>query len=417
MAKKKKKHGPPPVPTSSPLPGWGVGPGLWSRTTGMMEKGGTQAYRATVTRYEPPPQGYYDKNLAVTPSTSRGAPTSKKAPPTSKKAPPPVEQINYYPDPLPGYVPPKDTKAPPTSNTTPKTKGGQGNLYTPGMKHLSGPRPSGSKPDARAKVIKKAMNAHRNPDRSSTKVDHPSVNPSPYSDPYKDMTTEQLSRQFENRDRERRMQSLFNDAQIGRIPSGVDQRTGQGGRSIHSSPGPDMFGMQNSTTHPLKPDPKGDFQDVVGFVAETMAFGGVASLVGRIPWARITTRNVSPRAKDPYWGSQAKDSAKARAAAAREKTKLERPVSDKKKTPKPGPTVKGKNKGKPDDRPGKTQPGESSTKPLPKTKGTRAQRKKQREKMLRDKDKNKQKTVKEKKAAAEKRQRRGKALDYVNRNF
>jgi len=145
---KKKKHGPPPVPTSSPLPGWGVGPGLWSRTTGMMEKDGETAYKAYVTKWEPP-RGYYDENLAVTPSASRGAP-------------PPVKQRNYYPNPLPGYVPPPDIKAPPTSKTTPKTKGGQGNLYTPGMKHLSGPRPSGSKSD-RAKVIEQAMGAHHNP--------------------------------------------------------------------------------------------------------------------------------------------------------------------------------------------------------------------------------------------------------------
>jgi len=361
--KKKKKNGPPPVPTSSPLPGWGVGPGLWSRTTGMMEKDGKTAYKAYVTKWEPP-RGYYDENLAVTPSASRGAP-------------PPVKQRNYYPEPLPGYVPPPPTNAPPTSNTTPTPKPKGGNAPPPSN---TTPKPKGGKGDPktdRAKVIEQAMGAHRtaNPIRTA--------NPSPYSDPYKDMTTEQLSRHFEAKDRERRMKERFGNAQIGRVGSG---------RHLHTSDGTlGSMGMQNPNLNAPKDDPKGQFQAGVGFIAETAAFGGAASLVARIPWARILTRKDSPRSGDPYWGSQAKDSARARAAAAREKTKLERPVSGKKKTPKPGPTVKGKSKGKPDDRPGKTKPGESSTKPLPKTKGTRAQRKKQREKMLRDKDKKKKK--------------------------
>jgi len=63
-----------------------------------------------------------------------------------EKASPPVNQRNYYPNPLPGYVPPPDIKAPPTSNTTPKPKGGKGD----------------PKSD-RAKVIEQAMGAHHNP--------------------------------------------------------------------------------------------------------------------------------------------------------------------------------------------------------------------------------------------------------------
>jgi len=382
MAKKKKQHrhpktqqeyeakyGPPPVIAhhgksefegASPLPGWGVGPGIHSATVWIGATGNQPGYMADYSVYNRKPPIYLSPNLTSIPHS-----TSKKAPPTSKTTPPP-----------------KGGKAPTTSKTTPtptpKPKGGKVD-------------PKGGKVDPksdRAKVIEQAMGAHRTANPISY------LTTQLYSDPYKDMTMEQLSHHFEDRDRKLRMQSLFNDAQIGRIPSGVNQQTGQGGRSIHSSPGPDMLGNQSSTLHPLKDDPKGQFQAAVGFIAETAAFGGAASLVARIPWARIFTRKDSPRAGDPYWGSQAKDSARARAAAAREKTKLERPVSDKKKTPKPGPTVKGKPKGKPDDRPGKTKPGESSTKPLPETKGTRAQRKKQREQMLRDKDKKKKKKKK-----------------------
>jgi hypothetical protein len=175
MAKKKKnqhshprmnqqeyevKYGPPPVIAhhgksefegASPLPGWGVGPGRHSANVWIGATGNQQGYMAYYSVYNRKPPIYLSPNKTSIPLS-----TSKTAPPTSKGAPPPVKQINYYPDPLPGYVPPKDTKAP-------KPKGGQGNLYTPGMKHLSGPRPSGSKPSDRAKVIEQAMGAHRNP--------------------------------------------------------------------------------------------------------------------------------------------------------------------------------------------------------------------------------------------------------------
>jgi len=174
MAKKKKKqhrhpetqqeyeakYGPPPVIAhhgksefegASPLPGWGVGPGIHSATVWIGATGNQPGYMADYSVYNRKPPIYLSPNLTSIPHS------------TSKKAPPAVEQRDYYPEPLPGYVPPPDTKAPPPSKTTPKTKGGQGNLYTPGMKHLSGPRPSGSKPDDRAKVIEQAMGAHRNP--------------------------------------------------------------------------------------------------------------------------------------------------------------------------------------------------------------------------------------------------------------
>jgi len=100
MAKKKKQHrhpktqqeyeakyGPPPVIAhhgksefegASPLPGWGVGPGIHSATVWIGATGNQPGYMADYSVYNRKPPIYLSPNLTSIPHS-----TSKKAPPAS----------------------------------------------------------------------------------------------------------------------------------------------------------------------------------------------------------------------------------------------------------------------------------------------------------------------------------------------